>query len=1116
MAEAVLSALLQVIFEKSTSETFETYALLRGTEKEMRKLQGVLSTIQAVLEDAEDRQAMDKAVKNWLIKLKDVAYDADDLLEEYMTEASRRRLESHDYKKLSRFILNEVRYFFSQSNPILFRYQMRNKLENIAERLDAVADERFKFHLGDRLADSRSQFPQRLQSDSYLLESEVLGREADQEKIVTLLLSSADQRDVSVLPVVGMGGLGKTTLAKLVYNDERVQEHFECRIWVCVSEDFDVKRLMKAIIESMTGNRCDLQETESIHRRVQELIRGLRFLLVLDDVWNDDQEKWDRLKNSVRHGSVGSKILVTTRSEKVALVTGTFAPYHLEGLSDEDCWLLFEHRAFKSGRPEESSSFIAIGKEIAKKCRGVPLAAKSLGSLMYLRRKRSEWLFVKDSEIWRLVEEENGILPVLRLSYDSLPSHLKQCFAYCSLFPKNCRINKDKLILLWIAEGFIQVPPGKSPEEVGNEYFNELLWSSFFQNVTTDHDKNIMDCEMHHLLHDLAKAVAGSSCVTVEVSKRLSVPTGTRYLSVFCADNKIPRGSRNACKLRSFLLLSGHWKTAEVSRKLILSLKSLRSLDISNTGIKKISKSIGLMIHLRYLDLSSTLIKRLPNTVCSLFNLQSLILKHCTRLEKLPKDMRKLINLRHLNLSDCRLLNKLPNGIGDLRSLQTLPVFIVGKEASCSIAELQNLDLHGELEIRNLENVSNSRCSKSAKRANLKEKWNLQSLKLWWEHVDEVHVKENVEHVIEGLQPSFELKKLEIKNYVGSKFPGWLMNPCLTNLVELSLIKCQRCVQLPLLQKLPALEVLTINEMEATMYFCDDLQGNAGGNGFVSLKTLSIENMSNLLGWTTNGGQLILPSLKQLVIDGCPNLGSLPELPSVASMKLDDCSMDLLRMVTRITTLSDLIISGFSELVQLPQGLLKSNPSLLSLEIRDCLELRSFSGELQTLGPLQCLTISNCPELESFSELSGLSSLESLWIDRCDSLVSMPGGMTRLNSLRHVSFSDCENLAALPEAIKYLTCLQTLNIFSCPALETLPEWLGNLVALREMELCYCENLLRLPQSMQRLTALQFLLIRGCPCLEMRCKKDTGADWHKIRHIPFIKINGPYIQALSGF
>ncbi|WRX10163.1 GIY-YIG endonuclease - like 1 [Theobroma cacao] len=126
----------------------------------------------------------------------------------------------------------------------------------------------------------------------------------------------------------------------------------------------------------------------------------------------------------------------------------------------------------------------------------------------------------------------------------------------------------------------------------------------------------------------------------------------------------------------------------------------------------------------------------------------------------------------------------------------------------------------------------------------------------------------------------------------------------------------------------------------------------------------------------------------------------------------------------------------------------------------------------------------------------------------------MPGGMTRLNSLRHVSFSDCENLAALPEAIKYLTCLQTLNIFSCPALETLPEWLGNLVALREMELCYCENLLRLPQSMQRLTALQFLLIRGCPCLEMRCKKDTGADWHKIRHIPFIKINGPYIQALS--
>ncbi|EXB54289.1 Disease resistance protein RGA2 [Morus notabilis] len=186
------------------------------------------------------------------------------------------------------------------------------------------------------------------------------------EKIIRFLMNPIDPRDVAVIPIVGMGGLGKTTVSKLVYNDKRVEEHFERRIWVCVSEMFDVKKLMRAIVESATGIRCDLDEMEAIHRRVQELIMGKRFLLVLDDVRNEDHEKWDRLKNSVQHGSEGSGILVTTRSEKVALIMGTITPYHLEGLSDDNCWLLFQQRAFRNGRLDErASNLVAVGKEIA-------------------------------------------------------------------------------------------------------------------------------------------------------------------------------------------------------------------------------------------------------------------------------------------------------------------------------------------------------------------------------------------------------------------------------------------------------------------------------------------------------------------------------------------------------------------------------------------------------------------------------------------------------------------------------------------------------------------------------------------------------------------------------
>ncbi|KAJ4711542.1 Disease resistance protein [Melia azedarach] len=1112
MAEAVLSALIQVIFQNSTSQIFEEFATLFGARKEMQKLRSVLSTIQAVLEDAEDRQVTDKAVKNWLIKLKDAAHDVDDLLDEYMTETLKHKSKIRGDMELRGCMMNDVRYFCSQSNPILSCYRMKKRLEKIVEKLNEITAERFKYHLRDiSILSSPCKFYERLQSDSYLQESEVFGRDVDREKIVKFLTDSADQGDVSVLPIVGMGGLGKTTLAKLVYNDERVQKHFERRIWVSVSEVFDVKRLMRAIVESVTGNRCDLEEVDTIHRRIQELIMGQRFLVALDDVWNDDHEKWDRLKNSLRHGSEGSKILVTTRSEKVALIMGSVPSYCLEGLSDDDCWSLFEQRAFKYRKPDEKSNLLAIGKEIAEKCKGVPLAAKALGSLMCLKRNRSDWLSVKGSEIWNIVKEENGILPVLRLSYDNLPSHLKQCFAYCSLFPKDWTINKEKLIQLWMAEGFVQSSEGQALEEVGNEYFNELLWRSFFHNATKDSNGSIVACEMHNLLHDLAQSVATTSCLTMEVGKQC-VPTGTRHLSVVCTETKILGGSRNASKLRSFILLHGKIKIIKVSSSLILSFKSLRSLNLSSTRIKKLSKSIGALRHLRYVDLSNTLIRRLPNSTCSLFNLQSLILTHCNRLETLPLGIGKLINLRHLDLYGCELLTELPKGIGELSLLRTLPVFLVGKENDCSIAELENLDLHGELKIKNLENVLNAR---NAKNANLKEKRDLLSLKLIWGHTAEVNVRENVEHVAESLQPNSGIKMLFIENYAGSKFPSWLMNPSVTNLVELSLIRCRRCAELPPMMKLPFLEVLTIDEIDGTMYFCNESEESGGVAKTLLLKKMVIKNMPNLLGWSVMERKSILPCLEELVIEACPNLIKLPDLPSIKSLNLDDCRFDLLRMVTKITSLSSLFISRISGLTHLPEGLLRNNQNLLSLGIRDCPRLVHFSGELENLSALQSLYISSCPELMALSGLENLISLKSLKIDDFHPLSSLPEhGLRGLDSLQYVSLSNCENLASLPEAMQHLTGLKLLHIWSCPQMETLPEWLGNLASLQELELWYCENLICLPESMHRLTALQFLSIWSCPHLNILCEEERGADWHKIQHIPFIKINGPYIQALS--
>ncbi|XP_006345389.2 putative disease resistance protein RGA3 [Solanum tuberosum] len=1110
MAEAVLSALMEVLFQKTASQIFQKNGLLGSTKKEMLNLQSTFSTIQAVLQDAEDRQMKEKALKNWLVKLKDIVYEADDLLDEYMTELLRHKVILDD-RETRYCVFHAVNSLYLNGTLIFLGYSMKLKLKQVVEKLDLVANERAKFHFRDAVYEKGFSC-ERPQSDSYVIESKILGRNKDKKNIIKLLIGS----DESVVSIIGIGGIGKTTVAKLVYNDAVVENSFDTRIWVCVSEGFNVKRLLKAIIESGTGSSCNLVEMDVIQRRVQELILGKKFLLVLDDVWDDDHEKYERLKNLVHNGLDGSKLLVTTRNEKVALLMGTTNPYRLEGLSDGDCWSLFQELAYKN-RQKELLALEEVGKEIAKKCRGVPLAAKALGSLMCLKNQKSEWSFIRDCAMWDLMGHEDGagILSALRLSYEYLPTHLKQCFAYCSIFPKGYRINKNTLIRLWMAEGFVPSSESIPPEEVGNGYFNELLWRSFFQNVRRDFDGIIVECDMHDLVHDLAKSVGGVDCLTTEFGKEVIIPVATRHLSMF-GNEVVPKNPgmlKSAQNLRSFLLLDGQRNITKLSKSFFLSFRSIRALDCSGTRIKKLSNSIGTLLHLRYLNLSHTLLRTLPKSICCLLNLEALILKHCNHLIELPAEIRKLVNLRHLDIYGCTSLTMLPGGIGQMRSLQTLPVYIVSDAAASDISELQRLDLHGELMIKNLENLSNEIC---AKNANLKGKRHIQFLKLIWAQVEEMETRENVERVVEGLQPNSDLRKLHLEGYIGANFPSWLMTTYLVNIVELSLLKCHRCVELPQLEKLPFLEVLTVDGMDSAMYFCGSSGGKDSATHFASLKQLTLRNMPCLLGWSVNEDHGILPRLKKFTCEACPSLNNLPYLPSLNSLELSDCSSELLaETAANVTSLTHLMISGFLELIHLPEGLLKNNISLLSVEIRDCPEIRSLSSELKVLPCIESLSISNCKNLSSVFDSCGLGTLKSLSIHGCHN-ISLEKGLQNLQFLQYASLSDCGNLTTLPMPMQHLTSLQTLHIWSCSEMYMLPEWLGDLSSLRELELWYCRKLSSLPESVKNLTKLQFLSVWGCPNLGSRCRNDVGEDWHKIKHVPFIKINGPYIQAMTGY
>ncbi|CAL5436196.1 unnamed protein product [Camellia sinensis] len=342
--------LLPPVIENLNSLLQNKVALLWGVDKEMKKLSSTLSTIHAVLEDAEQKQLQDKAIQTWLKELNDAAYEADDVLDECATKALRCESEG-------------------QGSPSA----------SLKRKFDAIAANRSEFHLNKK----QDEYYVSRETSSFITQPQLYGRDEDKEKIVNFLVKDVcNSEDVSVYPIL----------------------------------DFDVKRVIKATIESANGKRCKAVDLDSLQRRLHDMLKGKIYLIVLDDVWDEDPDKWDALKYSLACGSKGSSVIITTHLEKVASIMGTIPPHCLSFLSNEDCWLSFKQRAFGRGN-EELPNLVAIGKEIVKKCGGVPLAAKSLGGLMRFKSEENEWLYVLESEIWNLHQDKNSILPVLRLSY---------------------------------------------------------------------------------------------------------------------------------------------------------------------------------------------------------------------------------------------------------------------------------------------------------------------------------------------------------------------------------------------------------------------------------------------------------------------------------------------------------------------------------------------------------------------------------------------------------------------------------------------------------------------------------------------------------------------------
>ncbi|KAL5159548.1 putative disease resistance RPP13-like protein 1 [Glycine soja] len=753
-----------------------------------------LQAIDVLADDAELKQFRDARVRDWLFKAKDVVFEAEDLFEEIDYELPKCQVEAE-----SQPILNKVSNFFKPSSLSSFGKEIESKMEQILKDLDDLESQSGCLGLTRTSgvgvgSGSGSIVLEKLPSASSVVESDIYGRDDDKKLIFHWITSDTDEK-LSILSIVGMGGLGKTTLAQLVYNDPRIVSKFDVKAWICVSEEFDVFNVSRAILDTITDSTDHGRVLEIVQRRLKEKLADKKFLLVLDDVWNVSRPKWEAVQNALVCGALGSKILVTTRSQKVAS-TMRSEQHHLQQLEEDYCWKLTATHAFGGGNPQLNPECNEIGMKIVEKYRGLPLAWKSMGSLLHKKSFVSDWENILKSEMWEI--EDSEIVPALALSYHHLPPHLKTCFAYCALFPKDYEFDKECLIQLWMAENFLKCHQGsKSPEEVGQQYFNDLLSRSFFQQSSENKEVFVM----HKLLNDLAKYVGGDIYFMLEVDQTKIAQKATRHFSV--AVNQPFDGFGTSCdteRLRTFMPthrnMNGNyhdWQCKMSIHELFSKFKFLRVLSLSHcSNIEELPDSVCNFKHLRSLDLSHTGIKKLPESTCSLYKLQILKLNHCRSLKELPSNLHELTDLRRLEFVNTEII-KVPPHLGKLKNLQvSMSWFDVGKSSEFTINQLGELNLNGSLSFRLLQNTENP---SDVLAADFKNKTRLVELEFVWNPHRDDSAKERDVIVIENLQPSKHLEKLSICNYGGKQFPNWLCQ--LSSLKKLHLVHCPNLQQLP-------------------------------------------------------------------------------------------------------------------------------------------------------------------------------------------------------------------------------------------------------------------------------------------------------------------------------
>ncbi|CAL5090873.1 unnamed protein product [Urochloa decumbens] len=896
--------------------------------------------------------------------------------------------------------------------------------------------------------------------------------------------------DLTVLPIVGPGGIGKTTLTQYIYNDEELNNHFQLKLWVCVSVNFNVHRLTQEIADKLPG------------KEIEEQLKSKRFLLVLDDMWDcSNEDEWKRFLVPFNKGQTkGSVILVTARFPAVAQMVKTTDHWKdLKGLNKEEFEKLFFASVFGNKQlTNDHSELLDIGYKIVGKLKGSPLAAKTVGRLLRNHLDKDPMTRVLESKEWESQNGDHDIMPALKLSFDSLPFHLQQCFTSCALFPEDYKFDREKLIHFWIGLDVLHSRgENKRIEDIGLSYLTELVNYGFFK---MEEDENgLIYYIIHDLLHELAMKVSADECLRICSSnnvRSLQISPSTRHLSINVDESSIKdRGTFYFCKegfselgkrlkvenLQSLMLFGKHQGSfVKTFQGLFSKAKALRLIFISGGKYKveDLFHNFFNLVHLRYLRIHNGNDERdkshPPKNISRFYHLRVLDLEGCYECCDLPRHMSNLLKLCHFLVQNDRMHSSISE-VGRLKSLQELRRIRVGKESQgFELRQIGHLiELCGSLSIENLEKVEGR---EEADEAKLMQKKHLQELIFQWDAERSIMNPAREEQVLEGLKPHSNLLKLSIRGHVGASCPSWLdLNLSVKNLESL-------CLDGVAWKTFPPIgELRLVNET------VEEISSNIPSPHFKNLKRIELKNLARLKKWVIGCSDHLLAQLEVLIIEDCPELLELSFL---------NCNCSQQEQKTRFPRLGELRIRSCRNLLSLPP--IPWTSSVCSVQISSVgLDFESLKYGKDPFQHVLALGITGKGHAQDMAaapfwrvlDFDKLTGPEELVISSCPPL-PFDGLQKLLSTIKFLRISNWNTVSG-KELTHVLSCmpkLSGLSIRSCKkitGLGVLEQPKEATPSYREEEEIAAKGLLLLPPQ------LQSLQIYRCPELSLRPDSSHG-------------------------